>query len=84
MLDGLQVNVCWENAFGADQSADLKGEGIESRKVNQTQSAEEYPTRKQAVGGTILRIENPANPGHSSTSRSDNLHFSPWKSTGCI
>src|SRR5277367_4243739 len=62
----LQIFSGRENALGTDQPTNLKYEWEKRRKINQAESAQENPARKEAIRGTASRIEEPANDGRRS------------------
>ena len=67
-----QIFVGGKNSLRADESANLKDQREECRKVNQAERTQEDPARKQAVRRTVLRIEPPANEGRRAPG--------PWRS----
>ena len=67
-----EIFVGGKNSVRADESADLKDQREEGRKINQAERAQKDPARKQAVRRAIFRIEPPANEGRRRPS--------PWRS----
>src|SRR5579872_6558178 len=57
----LQIFIRRQNSLWTDEPADLKHQGEKCTEVNEPQSAQEYPTRKQTVLRSPMRIEKPPN-----------------------